>query len=84
MGEGEVREVLSIPPCGTSRVLLSAVKSYDVGPSRFTSHPRGRCVAIFALKNPSHWPGSQPATFGSIDQHTNHYTIKATLVKFLW
>jgi hypothetical protein len=26
---------------------LHAVKSYDMGPSRFTSHPRGRCAADF-------------------------------------
>jgi hypothetical protein len=26
---------LSIRPCGTSRVLLHTVKSYDIGPSRF-------------------------------------------------
>jgi hypothetical protein len=44
----------SIRPCGTSRVILHAVKSYDMGPSRFTSHPRGRFAADFiALKNPS-------------------------------
>jgi hypothetical protein len=39
--------ILSIRPCGTSRVLLHAVKSYDMGPSRFTSHPRGICAADF-------------------------------------
>jgi hypothetical protein len=65
MGErerGEMRN-FSIRPCGTSRVLLHAVKSYDMGPSRFTSHPRGRCAADFiALKNPSPWPGFEPAT----------------------
>jgi hypothetical protein len=34
MGEKEMR-ILSIHPCGTStRVLLHAVKSYDMGPSR--------------------------------------------------
>jgi hypothetical protein len=50
-GRGEIR-ISSINPCGTSRVLLHAVKSY-MGPSRFTSHPRGRCAADFiALKNP--------------------------------
>jgi hypothetical protein len=38
---------LSMRPCGTSRVVLHAVKSYDMGPSRFTSHPRGRCAADF-------------------------------------
>jgi hypothetical protein len=33
-----------------------------MGPSRFTSHPRGRCAADFiALKNPSPWPGFVPA-----------------------
>jgi hypothetical protein len=47
MGEGEMREILSIRPRGTSRVLLHAVKSYDMGPPRFTSHPRGRCAADF-------------------------------------
>jgi hypothetical protein len=45
MAEG--MRILSIRPCGTSRVLLHAVKSYDMGPSRFTSYPRGRCAADF-------------------------------------
>jgi hypothetical protein len=50
---------LSIRHCETSRVLLHAVKSYDMGPSRFTSHPRGRCAADFYRPyNPSPWPGS--------------------------
>jgi hypothetical protein len=31
-----------------------------------------------ALKNPSPWPGFEPAIFGSSGQHTNHYTNKAT------
>jgi hypothetical protein len=34
-------------PVGLPRVLLHTVKSYDMGPSRFTSHPRGRCAADF-------------------------------------
>jgi hypothetical protein len=34
------------------------------------------CGFFIALKNPSPWPGFEPATSG---QHTNHYTIKATL-----
>jgi hypothetical protein len=29
---------------------------------------------FIALKNPSPWPVFEPATFGSSDQHTNHYT----------
>jgi hypothetical protein len=79
MGEGEIREILSIHSRGTSRAPLHAVKSYDMGPSRFTSHPRGRCAEDFiALKNPSPWPDFEPATFGSSGQHTNHYTTKAT------
>jgi hypothetical protein len=45
--------ILSIRPCRTSRVLLHAVKSYDMGPSRFTCHPRGRCAADFYRP----WPG---------------------------
>jgi hypothetical protein len=49
-----------------------------MGPSRFISHPRVRCAADFiALKNPSPWPGFEPATFGSSGQHTNYYTTKA-------
>jgi hypothetical protein len=39
--------ILSIHPRGTPRVLLHAVKSYDMAPSRFTSHRRGRCAADF-------------------------------------
>jgi hypothetical protein len=79
MGEkGEMR-ILSTHPCGTSRVLLHAVKSYDMGPSRFYSHRRARCAADFiALRKSSPWLGLEPATFGSSGQHTNHYTTKAT------
>jgi hypothetical protein len=75
-----MREILSIHPCGTSRVLLHAVKSYDMRSSSFTSHPRGRRAADFiALKNPSPWPGFEPAIFGSSGQHTNH--PKAATIK---
>jgi hypothetical protein len=50
-----------------------------MGPSRFTSHPRGSCAADFyPLKNPSPWPGFEPVTFGPSGQHTNHYTTEAT------
>jgi hypothetical protein len=35
-------------------------------------------LIFIALKNPSPWPGFEPATFGSSGLHTNHYTIKAT------
>jgi hypothetical protein len=33
---------------------------------------------FIALKNPSPWPGFEPANFGSIGKHTNHYTTKVT------
>jgi hypothetical protein len=37
---------------------------------------------FIALKNPSPWPGFEPATFGSSGQHTKHYTTtKATNVE---
>jgi hypothetical protein len=34
---------------------------------------------FIALKNPSPWPGFEPANFGSSGQHTNHYTTKVTI-----
>jgi hypothetical protein len=37
---------------------------------------------FIALKIPSPWPGFESATFGSSGQHTNHYTIKATIRKY--
>jgi hypothetical protein len=39
---------------GNSRVLLHALKSYDMGLLGFTSHPRGTCAVDFfiTLKNP--------------------------------
>jgi hypothetical protein len=49
-----------------------------MGPSRFTPHPKEGVLRIFiALKNPSPWPGFEPATFGSSGKHTNHYTTEA-------
>jgi hypothetical protein len=39
--------VLPISIWGTSKHFLHAVKSYDMGPSGFTSHPRARCAADF-------------------------------------
>jgi hypothetical protein len=72
---GEKMIILSIRPCGPSRVLLHAVKSHDMGPSRFTSHPRGRFyrpLKSIALAEFEH------GTFGSSGKHTDHYTTKAT------
>jgi hypothetical protein len=54
MGERGKMRILSIHPCGTSREILHAVKSYDMGPSGFTSHPKEDVLWIcIALKNPS-------------------------------
>jgi hypothetical protein len=70
---GEEMRILSIHPCGTSRVILYAVKSYDMGPSRFTSHPRGRCAADFiALKNSIALAGFEPANFGTSGNNNNN------------
>jgi hypothetical protein len=62
--------ILSIHAYGTSRLLLHAVKSYDMGLSRFTSHPRGRCAADFyrPLKSVS-LAGFEPATLGQWQAH---------------
>jgi hypothetical protein len=66
------------------KTFLHAVKSYDMGPSLFISYPRERCAANFiALKNPSPWPGFEPANFGSSAKHTNHYTTKAKCGRLL-
>jgi hypothetical protein len=39
--------ILSVRPCGTSRVSIHAVKSYDMGPSQINPHPRGICAVDF-------------------------------------
>jgi hypothetical protein len=63
MGEGEMREILSIHPCGS---FLHAVKSYDIGPSALLPIREEGVLRIFiALKNPSRWPGFEPA-FGPV------------------
>jgi hypothetical protein len=60
-------KIYSIRPRGTSRDLLHAVKSYDVGPSRFTSQPKESVLRIFiALKNPSPWSGSNQQPLGPV------------------
>jgi hypothetical protein len=48
-------------PWGFKRLYLHAVKSYDMGPSGVTSHPKEGVLRIFiALKSPSPWTGSNP------------------------
>jgi hypothetical protein len=70
---GKEMILLSIRPYGTSRVLLHAVKSYDMGVLRI----------YIALKKSIVLAGFEPATFGSSGKHTNHYTTKATLLTLL-
>jgi hypothetical protein len=75
-------EILSIHPYGTSRVILNAVKSYDMDlPALHPIREEGVLRIFIALKNPSSWPGFEPANFGSSGQHTNHYTTKATQIQ---
>jgi hypothetical protein len=51
-----------------------------MGPSRFTSHRRGRCAVDFLspLKKSIALGGFEPANFESSGKHTNHYTTEAT------
>jgi hypothetical protein len=65
MGEGN--DNLVCPSPWDFKSSLHAVKSYDMGPSGFTFHPRGRLLRIFiTLKNPSPWPGSNPQPLGPV------------------
>jgi hypothetical protein len=83
MGEGN--ENLVYPSPGTSRVLLHAVKSYNLGPSGFTAPPKeGRLRIFIALKKSIVLARFEPATFGSGDKHTNHYTAKATILTYVF
>jgi hypothetical protein len=78
MGEGN-ESVVCPSPWEFIRVLLHAVKSYDMGTSGFTSHPRGRCAADFCRPQKSIALALfEPATFWSSGKHTNHYNTKAT------
>jgi hypothetical protein len=62
----EVR-ILSIQCLKYLKGYLHAVKSYDMGPSRFTTHPKEGVLRIFiALKNPSPWPGLNPRPLGPV------------------
>jgi hypothetical protein len=48
----EGMRILPISIWNTSRYILHALKSYDMGPSRFTSHPKEGVLQIFiVLKN---------------------------------
>jgi hypothetical protein len=71
---GEEMRILSIHPCGPSRIFLHTTKSYDMGPSSFTSQPKEEGVLRIFIA----LAGFEPATFGSSGKHSNHYTTKAT------
>jgi hypothetical protein len=63
---GEEMRILSIRPCGTSRFLLHATKSY-MGPSALLSIREEGVLRIFiALKIPLYWPGSNPQPLGPV------------------
>jgi hypothetical protein len=65
MGEGNKNIV--IRPCGTSRVLLRAVKSYDMGRSALLAIQEEGVLRIFiALKYPLPWPGSNLQPLGPV------------------
>jgi hypothetical protein len=64
MGEGNENLV---HPRGTSRVLLHAVKSYDMGPPALLPiREEGMLLIFVALKNPSPWPGSNSRPLGPV------------------
>jgi hypothetical protein len=44
---GEENENLVYPTLWDLKDILHVLKSYNTGPSSFTSHPRGRCAADF-------------------------------------
>jgi hypothetical protein len=59
--------ISSIHPCGTSKVILHAVKSYDMGPPTLLPIREEGVLRIFiVLKIPSPWPGSNPQTLGPV------------------
>jgi hypothetical protein len=59
--------ILSLHPCGISRVILHAVKFYDMGPSPLLLIREEGVLRIFiALKNLSSWPGSKRQPLGPV------------------
>jgi hypothetical protein len=51
-------------------------------PDLLSIREEGVLRIFIALKNPSPWPGFEPATFGSNGQHTNHCTAKVIQFAF--
>jgi hypothetical protein len=58
--------------------MRQSLTTWDL-PALLPIREEGVLRIFIALKNPSLWPGFEPATFGSSGQHTNHYTTKATV-----
>jgi hypothetical protein len=66
-------------PRGSSRSLLHAEKSYDMGPPALLLIRKEVVVRIFiAIKKSIAFAEFEPANFGSSGKHINHYTTKAT------
>jgi hypothetical protein len=64
---GEEMRILSIHPCGTSRVLLHAVNVMTRDLPALHSIREKDVLRIFiALKNPAPWPGSNPQSLGPV------------------
>jgi hypothetical protein len=57
--------------------MLQNLTTWDL-PALLPIREEGVLRIFIALKNPSPWPGFEPETLVSSDQHTNHYTTKAT------
>jgi hypothetical protein len=66
MDEGNENLVYS-SPWDLKRVLLQAVKSYDMGPPALLPIRKESVLRIFiALKNPLPWPGSNPQSLDPV------------------
>jgi hypothetical protein len=81
MGEGEMREILSIHPCGISRVILYAVKSYDMGPPALPALLPIQWKVCCGFLSPLKYiasAGLELANLGSSGKYTSHYTTDST------
>jgi hypothetical protein len=78
---GEGNENLVYPSPWDFKRSFTCRKILRYGNTGFTYHPKEGVLRTFiALKNPSSWLGSNPATFGSSGMHSNHYTTKVTWI----
>jgi hypothetical protein len=72
MGEGEMRDILSIHPLWGFKSSFTCRKILGGGdlPALLPIREEGVLRIFIALKNPSPWPGFEPAIFGSSGQAT--------------